>query len=176
LGQHEPEVLKPRKIPLLDANGEKIKVKGRLAYQLGPDGQPIEVSPLSTRKSSSVPSWLFERAITTNNADRADYAEHIRMLKQTVDPKLYIREYGTCGPDARARYGEEIYAVAVGFSRARRAATRAATETDINHAFPRVPVCRLPGGTCAFRGPCMQDGEHARASFELRAKQHWTAR
>ncbi len=184
--QHGPKVLKPQKVKVLGDDGEPEMNGSRYVYEMNDDGTLDEdgesnndatfkmVSALSTAKSASVPSWLFQKAIVDNGLEPADYADHVTHLRQTVDPKIYIREYGTAGPQARKRYGEEIYATAVQFANSRRAAARATSTSDLNIAFPRVPVCRLPGGTCAFRGPCMQDGDDARASFERGTKQTWT--
>lgn len=172
---YDAEPLAPVKVPVLGSDGQPV-MKGRSkVYEVGPDGEPITRSPgLSRSKSRTVPSWRFEEAIRRHGFDRRDYADHLAHLVATTDPRLYVREWAPVGPEEIARYTEEVYADAVRFAGYRRAAARAEDATDLNIAFPRVAVCRLPGGRCAFRGPCVADGEHAREGFEVGAGPVWT--
>lgn len=137
------------------------------------DPKVLKRGGLSKAKNVATPSWRFEAAVTTHGLDLADYAEHIEWCKKNVDPKLYLREWGTSDPDARQRYAEEVYSAASTAATRRRAAARASSETDLNIHFPRVPVCKS-GGFCSYRGPCIEDGAEARASFTTSTGPVWT--
>ena len=163
--QSDPHPLKAAKVKSLDADGEPYKVKGRWAYEHDSNGDPIERSPGFSRAAATIPSWRWRRALSGSVYSESEYREEIDRALQTTDPKLYVREWGVSGEEARARYGEEMFAVASRISGFRRAAARAASTEDLNVAFPRNPICRSPGGYCSFRAPCLLDGEDARAGF-----------
>ena len=38
---------------------------------------------------------------------------------------------------------------------------------------PRVPVCRLPGGSCPFKAPCFNDGPDVRQAFDVADGVRW---
>lgn len=116
----------------------------------------------SIAKNRTVPSWRFEAAL--EEANRVPhpspkmlpslYAEHIADLRSRVDPRLYRQESGFVGEREKRRFASEIYGVAVRHARMRRDVWRAEAPDEVEVAFPRTPVCRSPGGSCAFRGPC----------------------
>jgi hypothetical protein len=171
--QSQPKKLSPQKVKALDASGEPFKIKGRWVYQTDASGEPIERSPGFSKAASTVPSWRWRRAIAEEGFAESDYAEQIDEALRKVDPRLYVREWGVSSEEARLRYGEEIYSVAVRISGLRRAAARAKTVEDLNVAFPRTPICRMPGGFCSYRSPCLLDGEEARQSFEVAPSVVW---
>ncbi|MBU6287641.1 MAG: PD-(D/E)XK nuclease family protein [Chloroflexi bacterium] len=129
--------------------------------------QPNPPVELSQAKNTTTPSWRYRAALVANGLNEADYREHLDYLEASVDPKLYVREHGSTSAESRARYGAEAYAEAVRFSVWRRGVAHATDQVDLDVAVPRVPVCRAPGGHCAYRGPCLQDGEEIRRNFQV---------
>lgn len=151
------------------------------AYQRDPEplkGRPTKAEPnpplaFSQAKATTVPSWRYREALIAAGVDQAPYEDHIDYLTQHVDPRLYLREFPTLGRYDLDRYAAEAFAVVQRLSTGRRDAARATSERDIDVAFPRTPLCRLPGGSCPFRGPCMADGPEVRESFDLSREQRW---
>lgn len=145
------------------------------------DPEPLKSGGFSVAKRT-VPSWRFERALAAAHAANptdpkfapSAYVDHLAKLRDTVDPKLYRREVVTVGDADRARFMREAKASAEEVAAMRRNVWRARTPDAIAAAFPRRPVCRLPGGTCGFRGPCASDGLEARRSFAVADGQVWT--
>ena len=135
--------------------------------------EKLKKGGLSLAKAIS-PSWLYEQAIRENGLAVEDYAEHLQALRETVDRRLYLAEWVSVGHEDRERFRREVYADAVRISALYRDAARAETHLDLALSHPRTPVCRLPGGYCAYRGPCSQDGEEARASYEVDTGVYWT--
>ncbi len=121
----------------------------------------------------NTPSWRYLAAVMSKGLPVAEYQAHILGLTSRVDPKLYVREWSPVGRDSRLRYGEEIFAVAVRIAAMWRDAARAETITDLNVAFPRTTICRLPGGTCPYRAPCFADGEDVRRLYEVDPGTSW---
>lgn len=166
--QYDPDPLKAARIPVLDAEGNPQKKGGRNVYELDAAGEPIERIPgLSQSKSRTVPSWRYRDALRRHGFDPREYADHIGYLAQHIDPRLYLREPGTTSREVLDRYSEEVYSDAVRFAAYHREAARARDAVDLNIAFPRIAVCRQPGGRCAFRGPCILDGSDARREFDV---------
>lgn len=173
--QADPPLLKPEPVRVLDANGEAVKAKGRNVYQLDANGEQILRSPGLSRATSAgtVPSWRFEAAIAQHGFDPAEYRDHVTRLQVEVDPRLYVREFGTVGQEAVTRYARELLGIARRLAQGRRDAALA-VEGDVDEAFPRTPVCRTGGARCPYRGPCLQDGPLARADFDLDVSMQWT--
>jgi hypothetical protein len=75
----------------------------------------------------------------------------------------------------------ELYAEAVRLSGWRRAVVGTATgiggtvadDESVAEQWPRVPLCRTPGGSCPFTGICQQDSAEGRAVFERRPSVRW---
>jgi hypothetical protein len=172
--QSHPRALSPQKVKALNAAGEPYKLKGRWVYEEDANGDPVERSPGFSRGAATIPSWRWRRALAASPFSVEDYAEQIDDALQRIDPKLYVREWGVSSAEARLRYAEEIFAVAVQISGLRRAAARARFPEDLNVAFPRTPICRMPGGYCSYRSPCLLDGEEARESFEVAPSLAWS--
>lgn len=152
------------------------------AFHFDPEplkGRPTKAVPdpppaLSQARNLTVPSWRYEAALAARQIDRKPYEEHLLYLSAAVDPKLYLREWPSLGNETRQRYAEEVYATAARLSSLRRTIARASSVTDLTMAVPRVPICRLPGGGCQFRAPCLLDGENARAKFQIGPAMTWT--
>lgn len=174
--QADPPLLKPEPVRVLDANGEPVKAKGRNVYQLDANGDPVLRSPGLSRATSAgtVPSWRYQAAIAQHGFDPADYRDHVARLQAEVDPRLYVREFGTVGVAEVARYARELLGVARRLAQARRDAATATSEEDVHEAFPRTPVCRTGGARCPYRGPCLEDGPIARADYDVDAVMQWT--
>ena len=136
------------------------------------DPQPLKSGGFSKAKRT-IPSWRWRRALAAEGLSASDYREQIDTARQRTDPKLYVREWGASVADARARYGEEMYATARRISNLRREVGRVERYEDLNVAVPRTPICRMPGGFCPYRGPCLVDGEDARAAFEVAPAISW---
>lgn len=177
--QHDPEPLKWRP--------PTVEVLKQMAVERGIDPKPLKSSAALcaalgivethggfSRAKHGAPSWRYEAAVRAAGLDVADYAEHLAMLRSTIDASLYQREQALASKEAVARYAAEVYADAVRFAAMRRAAARAENATDVAVAFPRTAVCRIPGARCAYRHPCLSDGEEARRSYERDLGQRWT--
>jgi hypothetical protein len=130
------------------------------------------VPGLSKNKQRTVPSWRFLAALRSHGFNENEYDEHLTYLATSVDPRLYVRDWGTLGEDQISRYTAELYGDAVRFAALRKAATRATDDADLHVAVPRVPVCRT-GQRCAYRGPCVADGEQAREPYHVGTGIRW---
>ena len=142
---------------------------------------------LSTDKRQKVPSWTMDAVMTTEDATRytANELEGLRELRQhlreSVDGSLYHREWDAYSAQQLRRYEVELYAEAVKLAAWRRAAVGTAcgdggTVTDdeaVAATWPRVPLCRQPGGGCPFTGICLQDSAEGRASYEIKPPVQW---
>jgi len=127
-----------------------------------------------SRAKAVTPSWLYEEAIRENLLAVDDYADHLDLLRETVDRRLYLAEWVSVGHEDRERFRREVYADAVRIAGLYREAARAESILDLALSHPRTPVCRLPGGWCAYRGPCSQDGPDARRDYEVADGIYWT--
>lgn len=158
--------LPPEVQAAIDARGGKRRVGG-FTYMVNSssmqhDPLPLKGGGFSTAKNRRVPSWRFEAALAEANRVQHPnpkmqphlYAAHIADLRSRVDPRLYRQESGFIGEVEKARFASEIYGVAVRHARMRRDAWRESDPHAVMAAFPRAAVCRLPGGSCTFRGPC----------------------
>ena len=128
---------------------------------------------LSVAKNGGAPSWRFVNAIKAIGDDPKLYAEHLRWLERFHDPKLYVTEPAMIGPVERGAYGIEIYGVAREHSRLWRKAATCTDAIDVEMRFPRRAICRMPGGSCAFTGPCLQDGPEARTYYRQAEPLEW---
>ena len=137
------------------------------------DPAVLKNGTLSTSKSKTVPSWRFTSAINALGLDPAKYTEHVLELARVNDAKLYKREWLSVGPSDRARYGREAFAISSRLATMRRNAGRATNAASIDLDFPRVPVCRSPGSSCSYRGPCLADGEDVRRSYVVTPGLRW---
>lgn len=134
------------------------------SYQYDPE--PLKAGGLSLAANRTVPSWRFEATVAAGGHDPAKYAEHVSSLRERIDPKLYLREWGSVGDADREAWRVEAHAIARQVAEHRRDVVEANDDRlALASRFPRRPVCRLPGGHCSFVGPCSADGEQARASF-----------
>ena len=98
--------------------------------------------------------------------------------REHTDPKLYHREWGHFNMDQLRTYEVELWAEAVRIGRWLRniAGTGHGLTTqndDVALNWPRVPICRQPGGYCSFIGPCLEDSDQARSSFDQRQQIRW---
>jgi hypothetical protein len=185
--QRDPKPLAPAKVQQVDGDGRPLylqtkadgggvgpKETRRKAWLVDATGEPALRSPgLSRDTRKTIPSWRYRAAVKRAGYDLADYSETISELQKTVDGRLYVREVGTVGREPKARYAEEIYSDASRFAGLWRAAATAIDMVDLNIAFPRVTVCRQPGGTCPYRGPCLNDGPDTRAGYTVADVQTW---
>lgn len=149
-----------------------------------PHRDPTELKPkkegdfggfsVAKNNLANVPSWRLEAALvrrgvpltdvaTKEGATWGDLVEDARF----VDQKLYLRESGASPPDEKERARRELYAVARRAASLHRAAAEMRRPEDVDVSFPRTPICRLPGGSCAFRGPCVRDSEGARENYKV---------
>jgi hypothetical protein len=141
----------------------------------------LKSGKLSTDSRQRVPSWNMD-AVLSDPEERPQYTdEQWQALKdlrehfaQAVDPVLYHREWGTVSPDLQHRYELELYADATRLANMRRAVCRAGDDPEaVALAFPRVPLCRSPGGWCAFKSICINDSEAGREAYTQRQPVHW---
>jgi hypothetical protein len=171
--QNDPEPMACAKVKALHPDtGEPYKEKGRWVYELDAQGQPIERSPGMKRSGSTIPSWRYRAALQAHGMPEAEYEDHLLTLMTTTDPKLYVREWATSGPEVSARYSREVYAMAQQLAGWRRRAAELTTPEARDLHFPRQAVC-VSGYGCAYRAPCLQDGEFVRRGFEVADPVRW---
>lgn len=172
--QADPTFLAAKPVPVLDADGNVQKVKGRNVYQMDADGNVIERSP-GFSKVGTVPSWRFEQALKNHpEFNPSDYKDHLCRLLTDVDSKLYVREFATVGPEVVHRYAREVYGIAQRLAALRANAQKLthADETDVH--FPRNAYCRYGGSVkCGWKGVCVNDGELPRSDYDLEANVRW---
>lgn len=137
------------------------------------DPEPLVKGGYSRAKNKNTPSWRYRRTLSEAGEDVSKYQDHLSFLREHVDPKFYRREFATLDEDARHRFGIEVRMVAARISQMRRDVVRPKDLDDVYERFPRTPVCRLPGGSCSFRGPCLRDGPEVRAAFETHPGPTW---
>lgn len=141
-------------------------------YQYDP--AVLKDGKLSLAANRTVPSWRFEQYLADHKIDPAPYLDHVDGLRERVDPRLYLHEQSPVGAEDVAQWHVESWATCRVLAEHRRAAWRAGDDpVQVAGAYPRQPVCRLPGGHCAFRGPCARDGADARSRFERRDGPSW---
>jgi hypothetical protein len=128
---------------------------------------------LSKAKNCRPPSWIYMAAVLQHRLDPAEYMEHIQYLRSSVDPKLYLREWGTFSEETFARYETEIFGIAKLIAQGRRSAVKAKVQEDLDVAFPRLQQCQRTGAYCSQRGPCIQDGEIVRQQFTIAKSTSW---
>lgn len=102
----------------------------------------------------------------------------VQQSAETVDTRLYVRRWGRFTPEQLREYELELYADAVriaGWLRAAPGTGSTPWQQDERVAlhWPRVPLCRMPGGYCPFTGPCLEDSPEARASFDTLQPLRW---
>ena len=177
-GSHAyPKTLKAVPVKALHPDtGEPYKNGRSWVYELDANGDQVERSPgLSMASNAGVSSWRYREAIHANGFDEADYADHLLDLMATVDPKLYVRDIATSGPEVSARYARELYAVAQQLSGYRKRSSEMKTAEDRDYQFPRQPVC-IAGYGCAFRAPCLRDGDMVRSEYDAAESIQWNDR
>jgi hypothetical protein len=141
------------------------------------DGTRVGGGAMSTAQNNlaSLPSWRLQWALEEAQEDAEGRklglsAEEAAALlidqEMKVDRKLYLRESGASGVQRLEEIRLELLAEARRSAAMHRAAARAEDYRAVAEAFPRVPVCRVAGGNCAYRGPCYNDSPEAREYFE----------
>jgi hypothetical protein len=166
----DPAENQPEKVKALGPDGQPYKVKGKWAYMLGPDGEPI-TRPVLSRSSTllaSVPSWRLSAAVDRLGLPRDEWVDQIAEQVHRVDQARFKRESNASGPDVKARALRELYSTARQHAAMWRAAALARTEWDVDTAFPAIPICRHGGVSCPFSGPCAWDGPYAREGLRTR--------
>jgi hypothetical protein len=144
----------------------------RKAWLTDDAGEQVLRSPGLSR-AGAVPSWLYRAAIDRHGYDVADYDDHLLKLMQTVDPKLYVRDVATSGPEVGARYARELYSVAQQLAGYRRKAAEMRHPHDRDRGFPRQAVPCVQGYGCAYRAPCLQDGDLVRQNYRVADPVRW---
>lgn len=133
----------------------------------------------SASKCAGVPSWRMRDAVEhaavqfPNEVKIEDYEEAIEWCSENVDDGLYERPWRTFSEGDLNRYAAETFGKVRALAGYHRSAARAASPADLDVAFPRTPVCSLPGGTCSYRGPCAADSPEVRDHFDQRPHVVW---
>jgi uncharacterized protein YfiM (DUF2279 family) len=170
----DPKPLAAAKVPVLDEEGKPLMKGKRQVWQVDADGEPVLRCPGLSRAAGTIPSWRYRAALAKHGFDEKDYIDHLDKLEAEIDPKLYLRDFGTVGREPVARYAREVFAICGSLSAMRRAAATSTSPNDLDVAFPRTAICRLPGGRCPYRGPCLEDGPLVRQNFETSTSVRWT--
>lgn len=137
------------------------------------DPKVLKSGKVSVAKNRTVPSWRFTGFCAEHGLDAGEYSEHIEALRRRFDGKLYVRDWGSLGPTDLKRYEVELYGIARRHLQGYRDAATAISGSDVAARFPRVAICRLPGGSCPYRGPCLEDGEQPREHYEIADPLRW---
>lgn len=98
--------------------------------------------------------------------------------REVVDPKLYVRRWGHFTVEQLREYEVELYAEAVRLARWLRESPGTGSllwheDEKVALHWPRVPLCRQPGGHCPYTGVCLQDSHEARENFTRRQPVRW---
>ena len=139
----------------------------------------LKSGALSTAKNQRVPSWTWRSVVDSmNEEDRQKYAPMVDHAMESVDPRLYLRQWGEFTPKHLAAYEIELYADALRISKWMRNLPGTGRNMWVDNAlvqeqWPRVPLCRGPGGFCSFVGPCLEDSQEARSTFKKRQQVRW---
>lgn len=139
----------------------------------------LKSGALSTAKNQRVPSWTWQAAMSTmSEEDSQKYAHMVEHAMESVDSRLYLRQWGEFTPKHLAAYEIELYADAVRISKWMRNLPGSGLnlwldDPQVQKIWPRVPLCRGPGGFCSFTGPCLEDSFVARGSFNKRQQVRW---
>jgi hypothetical protein len=122
---------------------------------------------MSLAKTRNTPSWVYREAIKDRD-DQHLYQDHLQYLEETVDHKLYQREWGSVGESDLLRYELEMAGVADRHALMRR---QMVSSKDQTRAFPRQPVCMR--GFCSYKGICVNDTPEGRARYVQGRVQRW---
>ena len=98
-----------------------------------------------------------------------------------TDASLYYRQWGSFTPSQLHLYEVELFSDAKRLAKWLRALPGSSqldqqSRTHVASNWPRVPLCRQPGGICAYTGPCLEDSFEARSSFGKRESLRWLSR
>ena len=137
------------------------------------DPKVLKNGELSRAKSARVPSWRMLDKIEELGLDKDYYQDYVLDLIDRVDSTLYKTEWLTITDEDHFKYKREIYGEAMRIAALKRAAVRASSYGDIFSTHPRVPVCKLPGGTCSFKVPCFVDGVESRSFYDVKNGVRW---
>lgn len=133
----------------------------------------------SESKLAGVPSWILREEVERAHAaypsdvDPDDYDEAIAYCEREVDGSLYGRPWRSFSAEDLERYSYEVFGKASWIAALHRAAVRVKSTGDLDVAYPRTPVCTMPGGRCSFRGPCQVDSPDGREAFTQRVLVMW---
>lgn len=122
----------------------------------------------SLAKMASVPTWRLIAGLQQLGIEiDGRWKNQIELQRMKVDDRFYMREWGTSPPEWRTRVLREILGEARRYAAWYNTAAHVEglDDPELDIHFPRVPVCRSPGGHCPFRGPCQHDGPDARAAL-----------
>ena len=145
-------------------------------------------APARTSRDAAREAVKITRAELAPLQEILELEAMVQTAMETVDPSLYVRRWGEFSTHALVQYEVELFqdAVRIGQHLRRAVETSSAipsgspestvpTDLDLQVAlhFPRVPICRTPGGFCPYTGPCLQDGEVVRSNYESRSTVRW---
>lgn len=124
---------------------------------------------LSRAKAKNIPSWLYRKAIEEHGLDAAEYDDAVQHCADTIDKKLYQREFGRPGQREIERYCAEMVGIAERHALMRR---NLVNGSDQDRKFPRTPACMR--GFCSYKGICVNDTPEGRAHYVEGRVQHWS--
>ena len=142
---------------------EKLEVGGYIYDVISSQSQNepkiLKSGKLSLAKNQRIPSWLFKKKVKEYGFEMSDpkILEFYLDLVDRVDPYLYMREWGYVSRHDTNMYSMELFAVAGKLAENRKNQINLRTIYDVALNFPRNPVCRKPGGFCAYSQICSAD-------------------
>lgn len=97
-----------------------------------------------------------------------------------IDQALYVRRWGRFTAEDLHQYEVELFAEATrlsGWLRAAPGTARLPVDADTRQRialhWPRVPICRLPGGHCPYVSVCLNDSENGRENYQIGQQISW---
>lgn len=178
----DPDLLKP-KYPPMDELRDRAKnagvfqrgmTKDHLIEALGLTAPP----ELSRNTSAFTPSWRYAKALRDHGLPVYVYEDHLKYLREYVDPQCYLRGGEAMLPYSRAlgaRYSREMFARVKYLADKRRAAATAQTVEELDVSFPRTAICKM-GVRCSYTSICAvhaDDAADMRSLFDQSEDQVW---
>ena len=130
-----------------------------ISSQMQNEPKILASGKLSLAKNQRIPSWIFKKKIKEHGFEMSDpkILDFYLSLVDNVAPYLYMREWGYVTRHDTNMYSIELFSVARQLAENRKNQTNVRTIYDVALNFPRNPICRKPGGFCAYTQICSAD-------------------
>lgn len=132
---------------------------------------PVELMPLkdgsfggfslAKRNLANVSAPLFEDAmlrhgLTVDSPSQNNWAWMEVLSHLSFEDTARVHTLvGNASSEQLDSVQAELFGLATRAVELHRNAQRMQSLEELNAFFPRVPICRIPGGSCAFKSPCL---------------------